>query len=364
MQRALKTKWPVALVLMAAACSPVEKLWNFQIGSPSYSTPLILGDYIIFGSESGTLYAADKRGQARWQYQVPSGEIFSRPASDGKLIFFGSTNQQFYALDGSGQLRWTFITRERIKSDPLVAGDTVYLTSYDGRLYALRTEDGKKLWQFPAEPPKPGEGQEAVPAEQITTGSFSYSAPFLADGVIYVGNLDGYLYAVAAGSGQLKWRFKTDGGVTSSPLVENGLVYFGSKDDHVYAIKTDGSGPAWKFKTEGDVLSSPRISEGVLYIGSNDKHLYALKADSGELVCKFAAAGPVVSIPVVYKNLVIFNGGRDDGRVYMLNKQNCQLFYSFRTDYKIESDPVLEENRLYVTSGDRNLYAFEIKKTP
>lgn len=370
-----RTPWKLAeavvLVLLGGCSSSVEKLWSFQVSSPTYSTPLVLGEYIIFGSESGTLHAVDRNGQNRWQYQVPSGEIFSRPATDGNFIFFGSTNQQFYALEKSGQLRWTFVTKERIKSDPLVVEGIVYLTSYDGHIYALRAENGKKLWQFPPEPPKaspPAEG-EAPPApapSPITPvpGSFSYSMPTISEGILYVGNMDGHLYAISASDGTFKWRFKTDAGITSSPLVEDGLIYFGSKDDHVYAIGLDGTSVAWKFKTGGDVLSSPRISEGVLYVGSSDKNLYALKAKTGEEICRFTAGGPVVSYPVFYKNLVIFAGGRDDGRIYLARKDNCQLFYSFRTGYKIESDPVLDGNRLYVTSGDRNLYAFEIKKTP
>jgi outer membrane protein assembly factor BamB len=136
-----------------AACSPdIEKLWEFPTSSPLYSTPLVVEDLIVFGSESGTLHAVDLKGKARWQYSAPSAEIFTRPVTDGKRIYFGATNQAFYAVDLSGQVKWQFSTQERIKSDAAVAEGVVYTTSYDGHVYALKAETGKLVWKFPAEP--------------------------------------------------------------------------------------------------------------------------------------------------------------------------------------------------------------------
>jgi len=54
------------------------------------------------------------------------------------------------------------------------------------------------------------------------------SSPAVAGGVVYVGSLDNWLYALDAETGQEKWRFKTDGEVYSSPAVAGGMVYVGS----------------------------------------------------------------------------------------------------------------------------------------
>jgi len=353
-----------------AGCTPtIEKLWEFPISSPIYSTPLVTGELIVFGSESGTLHAVDKNGQARWRYQVSSSQIFSRPITDGKLIYFGATNQTFYAVDMKGQLKWKYVTGERIKSDPALSEDAVYTSSYDGHVYALQPATGKKLWQFPpAEKAiKPEEEKKtekaAEPALDPKPGAFSYSAPVIKDGVLYVGNLDGYLYAIQTADGQLKWRFKAGGGITSSPEVEGGIVYFGSKDDHVYAVDTaSGKKVLWKFKAGDDVLSSPRIVDGVLFIGSNDNNFYALDVKTGKEKCHFTAKGPVISYGAFYRDLVFFNGGQGDGNIYGLKRGTCELFFSQRTGYKIESDPVFDGDRLYVTSGDMKLYAFKINK--
>ena len=60
----------------------------------------------------------------------------------------------------------------------------------------------------------------------------------MVEGVVYVGGLDGALYAVDAGSGEERWRFQTDGDVISSP----GGGYVGSGDRYLYAIGAGGGG--------------------------------------------------------------------------------------------------------------------------
>ncbi len=379
----------VVLAALTVACSPpIEKIWEFPTGSPLYSTPLVIEDLIIFGSESGTIHAVDRKGKARWQYSTPSAQIFSRPVTDNKRIFFGATNQTFYAINLAGQAQWQFSAKERIKSDAAISEGVVYTTSYDGHVYALKAETGKLLWQFPPQaqpaPPEPKKDEAAKEAkdkdksdststaepkepapEPVVPKAFSYAGPVIKDGVLYVGNLDGYMYAINTADGSLKWRFKTGGGITSSALVADGVVYFGSKDDSVYAVDAaSGTKLIWKFQTGGDVLSSPKIHDGVVWVGSNDKKMYSIDAKTGKEKCHFLTSGEVVSYAVFYKNLVLFGAGQGDGSVYAVNSNDCKQFFKFKTGYKIESDPVLSGDLLYITSGDRKLYAFKINKTP
>ncbi|MCK4316037.1 MAG: PQQ-binding-like beta-propeller repeat protein, partial [Anaerolineae bacterium] len=54
--------------------------------------------------------------------------------------------------------------------------------------------------------------------------------------VVYFGSVDGAIYSLDAQTSALRWRFQTDGPVTSSPTVVDGVVYIGSTDRHVYAL--------------------------------------------------------------------------------------------------------------------------------
>src|SRR5947208_317237 len=60
-----------------------------------------------------------------------------------------------------------------------------------------------------------------------------FSSPSVADGVVYAGSDDSYLYALSAQTGELKWKVKTGDVVYSSPSVVAGVVYVGSHDGYL-----------------------------------------------------------------------------------------------------------------------------------
>ena len=64
------------------------------------------------------------------------------------------------------------------------------------------------------------------------------------DGTVYVGSYDKKLYAINGKSGVKLWEFNTGNQVNSSPAIgSDGTVYVGSFDKKLYAIKTESLGP-------------------------------------------------------------------------------------------------------------------------
>jgi eukaryotic-like serine/threonine-protein kinase len=151
-------------------------------------------------------------------------------------------------------VKWKFKTERVIEawfSSPTVSSETVYCGSDDGYLYALNALTGELKWK-------------------LKTGDVVYSSPAVADGVVYVGSHDGYLYAVDEKTGAERWRFKTEDRVYSSPAVSNGYVYFGSADNYFYAIESATGKLIWKFKAGSWIASSPAIANRTLYFGCWD----------------------------------------------------------------------------------------------
>ncbi|MBI2515883.1 MAG: PQQ-like beta-propeller repeat protein [Opitutae bacterium] len=190
------------------------------------------------------------------------------------------------------EVKWTFATAEPIISSPAVADGVVYVGSSDNFLYALDAATGKLKWKFDAQ------------------GNVS-SSPTVAGGVVYALSLDGKLYAVDAATGAQKWAFATEGerrhtwpGIDysapatetqpdpwdfflSSPTLHDGLIYFGSGDHHVYAVDAATGALRWKFATGEAVHATPAVAGGRVYVGSFDSWFYALDAKTGALVWKF-----------------------------------------------------------------------------
>jgi outer membrane protein assembly factor BamB len=124
----------------------------------------------------------------------------------------------------------------------------------------------------------------------FTTGGAVYSSPAVANGVVYVGSSDEYLYAFDAGTGAKLWNFRTGSGIESAPAVANGVVYVGSFDNNVYALHAGTGAKLWSFATPNSVYSSPAVANGVVYAGSLPS-LYAFDLAGGT-----AAARPNGSI--------------------------------------------------------------------
>ena len=59
----------------------------------------------------------------------------------------------------------------------------------------------------------------------------------------------------------------------------------------------------------------------------------------------------------------VCRGASGDGAIYALETRNGALFWKYQTEGKVESDPVLAGDRLFVTATDSLLYAFRIVKT-
>lgn len=67
-----------------------------------------------------------------------------------------------------------------------------------------------------------------------------------------------------------------------------GKVFFGSSvTDEVYAINADTGQLVWRFYTEGPVRFAPSVADDRVYVGSDDGHLYCLDARNGSLLWKY-----------------------------------------------------------------------------
>ena len=80
---------------------------------------------------------------------------------------------------------------------------------------------------------------------EFETGHWVSSSPAIgSDGTVYVGSYDGKLYAINP-NGTKNWEFVIGDDVRSSPAIgSDGTVYVGSDDGKLYAIKTDSKGLA------------------------------------------------------------------------------------------------------------------------
>src|SRR5262249_47962530 len=117
-----------------------------------------------------------------------------------------------------------------------------------------------------------------------------FSSPAVVNGVVYIGSMDGVLWAHPADRfGQSLcttplWQSTNLAQIMDSPTVANGVVYVGSQtnphnnDGRLNAFSASGCGqavcaPLWQGVTgkESILESSPAVADGVVHVGGLDR---------------------------------------------------------------------------------------------
>lgn len=195
------------------------------------------------------------------------------------------------------------------------------MTIAHGDVYAT---DGEGVQAFDAAGSASCSGTPKVCAPlwtAATSNSPTYSAPAVANGTVYVGSWNAKLYAFdAAGSANCSagvtgktcrplWTAATASSIGGTPAVANGVVYAVSGNGTLSAFdaagSTDCSGtvtaktctPMWRSApgTSGYVTSSsPAVANGIIYFSSTNGGTYGYDA-AGSLNCSVSGTAKTCS---------------------------------------------------------------------
>ena len=198
-----------------------------------------------------------------------------------------SCGASLQAINPDGTRGWrssNLVIGQDLSSSPAIGSDgTIYVTATDiagqGLLFAIDSTGTNKKWTYLTDL------NDSCPISTGFAGFFS-SPSIDSNGTIYVGNDNGYLYAINP-DGSLKWKYCADLLVRTSPAIgTDGTIYFGTKntnfshDTYFYAMNPNGT-LKWKYFIGSDVYSSPAIdSNGLIYTASEHPgYLYAFNPD-------------------------------------------------------------------------------------
>ena len=210
-----------------------------------------------------------------------------------------------------------------------------------------------------------------VTAEDGTTQAYSATitvAQPVNNGTVYIGNLDGYLYAMDALTGAKKWEFKTGDAIQATPTVVNGVLYIASWDKKLYALDAATGAKKWESNPTAVVLNqpfaAPMVVNGLLYYGG-DIAMYCLDASTGTKKWEFVGDGiyswqasPTVVDGVVYGCIRGSAGGLSG--LYALNATTGAVKWHQTAIGISESSPAVANGLLYAGSEGAGFNAFDL----
>jgi outer membrane protein assembly factor BamB len=303
-------------------------------------------------------------GIVSWSYPLGGGGA-TAVASDGTVYAVGGT--QLYAFTSAGSLKWIYAVgtpdqNVNIHGEPSIGADgTIYIGSWDTYVYAVYP-NGTLKWRYK------------------TAGSIApLASPSLSpDGLtLYVGSgdandiTDGTLYAINTADGTLKWSVKIDPmRVSGAAVGPDGNVYV-SGNNKVNAFSAAGT-PLWTSAagTAGSLTPALSSSANLIYVGTgSDGKVYALNASSGATVWSYQTGqNPVLSTnphdppygvltaPIIGSDDTVYIGAMD-GKIHAL-KSDGGILWTYSTSLHItENCPAIgPDGALYFSSSDGYLY--------
>ncbi|MFZ5917182.1 MAG: PQQ-binding-like beta-propeller repeat protein [Chloroflexota bacterium] len=156
----------------------------------------------------------------------------------------------------------------------------------------------------------------------------SRTQPVVADNRLFIGGLDGIMYARNALTGAPIWSFSTEGPIRHSAAAYEGRVFFGSHDGNVYAIDAAQGSLAWQFQTGGGIATAPAVVNDTVYIGSTDGLFYALNSATGALRWSYDVGAPILTSAALSVDGSTAFFGAENITAYALNADNGSLRWS------------------------------------
>ncbi len=204
-------------------------LWKFRRGPdgwPTSGAPALAGSTVYVGLGSGTrLWALDlNNGHVLWSFDT-GDRVTSAATIDAASVYIATWHGSIFALDRMhGTLRWSYALNTQhsqaivdgVGGSMALANGRLYVGDYRGSLLCIDATRGELLWRY-------------------ATGAQILATPVVTWGQVYVGSGDGYFYALDARTGRPAWRYHT-GEVRASASLASEHLYVGSLDGVVYAF--------------------------------------------------------------------------------------------------------------------------------
>ena len=188
---------------------------------------------------------------------------------------------------------------------------------------------------------------------RFETGGWVVNPPAVANGVVYAGSDDNFVYALDAETGQMIWNYQTYGIVRSTPTVSGGAVYVGSDDNHMYALDAGTGRMLWSFDTGNSVQYSPLVSNGLVYLSAlveGGFAVHALDAATGTVEWVAEVFYPYgAPFAVTVSNGRVFSPG-ESGEFYALDASTGEVLWSLDVGLGAQSPPAVVDGVVYLTA--------------
>ncbi|MEP3299148.1 MAG: PQQ-binding-like beta-propeller repeat protein, partial [Pseudoruegeria sp.] len=175
------------------------------------------------------LWSASASGQRQGKVYATTSDLTSDPVIDGDKVYVGSQSGRLVALDiGSGERIWT--AQEGSYTPALPIGGSVFVISDQNELLRLDASNGERIWGIEL----PYFKKDLASKRRDV---YSHFGPIMAGGRLLVASGDGVIRSFNPETGALISTVTIDGGATANPAVAGGTLYVVSRKGKLHAFR-------------------------------------------------------------------------------------------------------------------------------
>ncbi len=291
-----------------------NEVWRIPIPQGIEASGVMINNRLFVGSNNGKLYSINlNQGQILWSFDTKS-EVVAEPTLVDGILYFLSGSQSVFAVDAvTGKQLWTYNRQDtsnlmtiRGGSKPSYSNGFLYIGFSDGSVVSLNARTGTPQWE--------------MTLNRNTRFKDIDSTPLIDGDSIYINSYDDKLYCLSKNKGELIW--KANYGGASTPFILGSRLFTTSSQGELVALSKKEGSLIWKTKTTNGLFIDPALYKGLIVTGETQGKLNLFDSLTGELKASFEPGRGVFSKPLVLadQNLIYFISG--EGNIYGLKVED------------------------------------------
>lgn len=257
------------------------RVWDAELELPISGGVGKYRDALFLGGADGLVLRLDASdGSEVWRAPV-SGEVLAAPQSDGEIVVAQTYDGKLIGLDyATGEQRWAYLSDVPVltlrgTSTPLIHNGIAIAGFADGKVIAVSLESGDVVWEARV---AIAQGRSEIERIVDIDGSMALNGLEL-----YVASYQGRLAAIETRAGRKLWQRNVSS--VSGVSVGFGNVYVADEDGTVSAFLRNGQGVRWQNIDLGyRELSRPTPVSSYVAVVDFEGYLHLLSQVDGTIV--------------------------------------------------------------------------------